>query len=327
MALGLGLQLPALADLRNRVALVLERNKLVNRRIGRVLGVAGFEVRAVEEPERLEPDVCSDGALVLADAFDVDLVTRLLASRPACEAVLYSGEPVDRLLPRAAEEPRLRALVGRAGFEVAPRESDLLMLARLAESNAEAPALEAHLSWGARISAFRLTELAHRDPAVAEVMAFVTRLGAPKRVGDMLGELTHELIMNALYDAPVDASGQPRFAHDRKAEVRLDTADAALLRVGSDGMRVAVEVTDRFGRLTREHVFGGIHRALASGQIDAAGGGAGLGMMVAYRSTTALYFDVIPGRRTRVIGLFDLDLNLREFRLLPKTLHFPRPRS
>jgi len=45
--------------------------------------------------------------------------------------------------------------------------------------------------------------------------------------------------------------------------------------------------------------------------------------MVAYRSTTALYYDVLPGRRTRVTGLFELDLNLREFKQLPKTLYFP----
>ena len=47
------------------------------------------------------------------------------------------------------------------------------------------------------------------------------------------------------------------------------------------------------------------------------------GMMVAYRSTTALFYDVAVGERTRVTGLFDLDLNLREFKQLPKTIHFP----
>ena len=64
-------------------------------------------------------------------------------------------------------------------------------------------------------------------------------------------------------------------------------------------------------------------RGLKAGQMDAAGGGAGLGMLVSYRSTTALFFDVEKNLRTRVTALFDLDLNLREFRLLPKTIHFP----
>jgi hypothetical protein len=57
--------------------------------------------------------------------------------------------------------------------------------------------------------------------------------------------------------------------------------------------------------------------------MDQSGGGAGLGMLVAYRSTTALFYDVVPGKKTRVTGLFDLDLNLREFKQLPKTIHFP----
>jgi hypothetical protein len=129
--------------------------------------------------------------------------------------------------------------------------------------------------------------------------------------------------MNAIYDAPVDELGRPRFAHDRKAEISLPEQDAAIYRCGSDGVRVAVEVVDRFGRLERKHVFGGLVRALKSGQMDTAGGGAGLGMLVSYRSTTALYYDVVRGRRTRVTGLFELDLNLREFRQLPKTLYFP----
>ncbi len=243
------------------------------------------------------------------------------------QAILYSGEPLDRQLPKALEEPRLVALLGRANFEVPPREDDLLHVARRALAGVtETAPFEAHLSWGANGFAYSLVDAAGRDHAVQETITFSTRLGAPKRVSEMLGELVHELLMNALYDAPVDAEGRTLHAHDRKAEIELDVRDAAVFRCASDGVRIAVEVTDRFGRLERKHVFGGLVRALRSGQraeMDTAGGGAGLGMMVAYRSTTALFYDVQRGARTRVTALFDLDLNLREFRLLPKTIHFP----
>src|SRR5581483_3073216 len=225
--------------------------------------------------------------LVIGDAFDADLFMRWLRERPHMKAILYTGEPLDRLLAKALEEPRLVALVGRPSFEVPPREDDLLHIARRTRAPDSAP-FEAHLAWGAHGFAYSLTDAAGRDHAVKEVIAFAGRLGAPKRVGEMLGELVHELLMNALYDAPV----------------------AATLRCGSDGVRIAVEVVDRFGRLERKHVFGGLVRALKSGQMDTGGGGAGLGMMVAYRSTTALFYDVERGRRTRVTGLFDLDLNL-----------------
>jgi hypothetical protein len=305
-------------------AVILERNKLVNRRIARVVGCAGYEVKQAEEPEQVDPAQLAGARLILADAFDGDLVMRWLRERPEMQAVLYTGEPLDRQLGKALEEPRLLALLGRASFEVPPREDDLLHVARRALPGASQTApFESHLSWGADGFAYSLVNAAGRDHVVQETMAFSARLGAPKRVGEMLGELVHELVMNALYDAPVDAAGNPLHAHDRKTEIALDPRDAAVFRCASDGVRIAVEVTDRFGRLTRKHVFGGLVRALRSGQMDTQGGGAGLGMMVAYRSTTALFYDVEAGARTRVTGLFDLDLNLREFRQLPKTIHFP----
>jgi hypothetical protein len=301
-------------------AVILERNKLVNRRIARVVACAGFETRQFEEPEKVEG--LERAKLVLADAFDGDLVMRWLRERPELQAVLYTGEPLDRQLPKALEEKRLVGLLGRASFDVPPREDDLLHVARRVLFPEAAP-FEAHLAWGASGFAFSLIDAGGRDHVVNETIAFIGRLGAPKRVGEMLGELVHELVMNALYDAPVGTDGQPLFAHDRKAEIALDPGDAAIFRCASDGVRIALEVSDRFGRLTRKHVFGGLVRALRSGQMDTAGGGAGLGMMVAYRSTTALFYDVVSGVRTRVTGLFDLDLNLREFRQLPKTIHFP----
>jgi hypothetical protein len=303
-------------------AIVLERNKLVIRRIARVLGCAGFEARTFEEPDKVEASALEAANLVMADAFDADLIMKWLRANPKLKAVLYSGEPVDRLLGKALEEPRLVALMGRPSFDVPPREDDMLHIARRTLSAETAP-FDAHLAWGASGFAFSLTDAKGRDHAVHETMAFAGKLGAPKRVGEMLGELAHELIMNALYDAPVDEMGKPRFAHDRKAEISLDADDAAVFRCGSDGVRIAVEINDHFGRLERKHVFGGLVRGLKAGQMDTAGGGAGLGMLVSYRSTTALFYDVEPRLRTRVTGIFDLDLNLREFRLLPKTIHFP----
>jgi hypothetical protein len=35
-----------------------------------------------------------------------------------------------------------------------------------------------------------------------------------------------------------------------------------------------------------------------------------------------MVFDVVRGKRTEVTGIFDLDLNLREFRTQGKSLHY-----
>jgi hypothetical protein len=39
-------------------------------------------------------------------------------------------------------------------------------------------------------------------------------------------------------------------------------------------------------------------------------------------ATVGLIYDVVPGRKTEVTGVFDLDLNLREFKTQAKSLHY-----
>lgn len=58
--------------------------------------------------------------------------------------------------------------------------------------------------------------------------------------------------------------------------------------------------------------------------MDQSHGGAGLGMMVCHNASSAMFFDVVPGRHTEVTALFELDMNLREFRTQAKSLHFWR---
>jgi hypothetical protein len=87
-------------------------------------------------------------------------------------------------------------------------------------------------------------------------------------------------------------------------------------------MRVVLSVTDPFGRLPRSKIFSGIHRGLQGGKMDTSYGGAGLGMLYIYRSTAISIFDVIPGRRTQVVGIYELDTNQREFRGLPRSVHY-----
>lgn len=304
-------------------AIVIERNKLVGRRIARIWTCAGLPAMCIEDPKDLAAAL--PGAVFIgADAFDGEVVRAALRERRDLRGALWTAEPLDRLLRHVVDEPRISNVFGRASFESTPREDELAMIARRVNGRAgttEGMPFNAFLAWGH--SGFRDTVAtsAERDAAVAHVQRYVDRLGLPRRVGEMFSELAHELLMNALYDAPVDREGRPRHAHDRKAQVALRPEEAATLRVGCDGVRLAIQVTDPFGRLERRHVFDGLARGLR-GQMDASGGGAGLGWTVCLGSTVALVFDVVAGRKTEVTGLFDLDLNLREFRNQAKSIHF-----
>jgi hypothetical protein len=303
-------------------AVVLERNKLVSRRIARCFLAAGVDPFVASEPAEL--GAALDGAAVFAaDAFDGDLVLEAVRRRPGLRGLLWTGEPLKRSLRYVGETAAISNVLGRRDFESAPRAWELAMiLRRLVAAAGEPPPLGAYLAWGYASLELAIGTTAARDEAVAKVGDFVGQLQVPRRVVEMVGELAHELVMNALYDAPVDAAGRPRFAQDRKAEVALGHGEHAVLRIGTDGNQVAVQVRDPFGRLERRHVMDGLARGLAGGELDTSGGGAGLGLMVCHNSSAALFFDVIRGRLTEVTATFELDLNLREFRTAAKSLHY-----
>ncbi|HJZ88030.1 MAG TPA: hypothetical protein VKN99_22810 [Polyangia bacterium] len=287
----------------------------------RLLSCAGLEVVALEEPEKVAAEVKEDTALLCCDGFDVDLALQILKTRPRVRAWLWTAEPIDRLLEYSLEEPRISNLFGRPSFDATPREWELLWAARRLFSG-DPPPLAVHLNWGFTGFQEQPRTSEARDRTVHVVQEFVERIGCPKRVVDTFGELAHELLMNAMYDAPVGPDGKPKFAHDRKSRIELAPEEAPTLRLASDGVTLAIQVVDPFGRLARRHVFGGLLRGLKGGEMDLGGGGAGLGMLKIYQSTCVMLFDVTPGRRTEVTGLFNLDLNLREFRTLAKSVHF-----
>jgi hypothetical protein len=302
-------------------AVILERNRLVNRRVMRLLTCAGFDVVALEDPALFVPSVTAQTTLVCADGFDIDLVLQVLRQWPQVKPILWSGEPIDRLLRTCLEEPRLSNIIGRANFESTPRDWELLLAARRL-ARPEPHTFQGLLSWGFTGFQWKPRETAERDAVTAQVQAFVDKIGSPKRVGEMFYELCHELLMNAMYDAPVDERGRPKYAHDRKNSIHLEDVEAPTVRIASDGVKVVLAVTDPFGRLGRHHVFGGLVRGLKGGEMDVTGGGAGLGMVKVYHSTVSTLYDVVQGRKTEVTGVFELDMNLREFRTLPKSVHF-----
>lgn len=300
---------------------ILERNKLVARRAARHFASIGATCTLVEDPAALAPAL-PGAALLCSDAFDGDLIVELLRNRPGLRGLLWTAEPIKRSLRHMQDCPAISHVLARKDFESPPRPWELLMAARRILLGDGAPPFTAYLDWGAQIISLAVSSTADRDRAVGNVQEFIARLQAPKRVGEMFGELAHELLMNAMYDAPVDATGHPMYAADRKAEITLSAAQQPTVLLGTDGTKLALQVRDPFGRLQRNHVVGGLLRGLSGGEMDQSHGGAGLGMMVCHNSAAAMFFDVMRGRATEVTAVFELDQNLREFRTSAKSLHF-----
>ena len=303
-------------------AVILERNKLVARKVARLFMSTGATALAVEDPALVAPSL-EDADVLCADAFDADLVAEQLRTRPNLRGVLWTAEPLRRSLKYLIESTSIDHVLGRKDFESTPRAWEVVMVARrLAANPGATPAFAAYLDWGFTAIELDVRSTADRDAAVARIQEFVGALSVPKRISEMFAELGHELIMNAIYDAPIDALGRPKYAGDRKAELVLDATEQPTIKLGTDGTRLVLQVRDPFGRLERKHVVEGLARGLAGGEMDQTHGGAGLGMMVCHNASSAMLFDVARGRHTEVTAMFELDMNLREFRTQAKSLHF-----
>jgi hypothetical protein len=312
---------------------ILERNKLVGRKVARLFVAAGASAVAVEDPARVS--ALLDGAHVLcADAFDGDLVVDQICARPGLRGVLWTAEPLRRslryLVETTAGDPQdgrsplpINHVLGRRDFESSPRHWELMMLARRLQG-APAPPLGGYLDWGFTALDIAVCTTADRDAAAVRIQDFVGALQVPRRIAEMFAELGHELIMNAMYDAPVDGHGRPKYAGDRRAEIVLAEHERPVVRIATDGTRLALQIRDPFGGLERRHVFEGLARGLAGGEVDRSHGGAGLGITVCHNASTAMFFDVVSNRHTEVTALFELEMNLREFRTQAKSLHFWR---
>lgn len=303
-------------------AVVLERNKVVSRRLQRYFLAAGLDCVICEDPKDVPAGLAQGCDLLACDTFDADLMAASMAQHPKMRGLLWTAEPLKRSLRYMVENGAINNVLGRKDFESTPKPWELMLVLRRLNDASATPAINAYLDWGCNGYQEKVATTAARDASVNNVQAFINRMQVPKRISEMFGELSHEMLMNAMYDAPADATGKPKYALDRKADISLLDAEQPTLRMATDGSKLVLQVKDPFGRLQRKHVFDGLARGLAQGEMDTSHGGAGLGMMVCHNSSAAMFFDVAQGRHTEVTAVFELDLNLREFRTQAKSLHF-----
>ena len=110
-------------------AVILERNKLVGRKVGRLFMATGATALCLEDPAQVAGSLA--GADVLcADAFDADLVAELLRANPRMKGVLWTAEPLRRALKYMMECPSINNVLGRRDFESPPRAWEVVMIAR-----------------------------------------------------------------------------------------------------------------------------------------------------------------------------------------------------
>ncbi len=158
----------------------------------------------------------------------------------------------------------------------------------------------------------------------------VMNFAEENRLGQYMAKLvfgiTEELLMNAIYDAPV-AGGHHHYGElPRTTTVSLRPDEYSTLYFGCDGSVFGISVADPFGALTRQKLFQYLKKVLrrsdSTNLIDTKKGGAGLGIFKILYSSHSLIVNVEPQKRTEVMALIDIQHQVRDFSKMARSVHF-----
>lgn len=184
--------------------------------------------------------------------------------------------------------------------------------------------LDKYLTWGMPRHDFLVSSTRHHHGVMGELARYLHGLGVNNRLISLAAGVVDELLMNAIYSAPVDANGQPKYAEmARSQELMLEPHEAVGFSFTCDGRYLGLCVSDPFGRLETQTVRDYLRKCFSGGpnQVDTKLRGGGLGLYYAFQSLNHLIINIAPGRRTEVIGLLDISGTFRDYARQPKSFN------
>jgi hypothetical protein len=178
----------------------------------------------------------------------------------------------------------------------------------------------------AEIKEIAITGSEDRNTHNNAVMQYAQSHNVGHHLGKMIFGISEELLMNAIYDAPVAGGHQDFDSTPRTSAVILPPEHQGTLQYGCDGRIFAISVSDPFGALKRDKLFQYLKKVLmprdSTSLIDTKKGGAGLGIFKILYSSHALICNVHAHRKTEFISVIDIHEQLRDFSKFARSIHF-----
>jgi hypothetical protein len=207
---------------------------------------------------------------------------------PQTKFVAITSQLDDGLLTTAQRLPNHVGFVARTDGKMRPWELSYVVR-RVTAPQQAVPASHQLLTWGATSRTFKVRDGHRRDQVVQAVDLAASWCGVTLRAAELAGEAALELLNNALVHGP------PPGGERAKAEV--------LLRMTVDDTCLAIDVTDPWGRLTREQ----LHASLEQGRADPRA----TGFSRLFSTAGILRVEVVPNRLTLVSWVLDRGVGKR----------------
>lgn len=135
-----------------------------------------------------------------------------------------------------------------------------------------------------------------------------------------------ELMMNAIYSAPVSSDGKALFQEmDRREMAEISSPVKATLYAAIHESKLLVACQDGFGSLNLQHLLQRIRTCLQAGPAEAMNlssqGGAGIGSYLVYASSKTYCLFLSRGKMTFIGSIIPLGISMKKLSTIPKTIH------
>ena len=285
------------------------------------LGGTGVALATSSNSEELAKHLTGvDYDAILCDAVLVDDVQMIQKMKPTTPLVMIVNMDMKFYLDTIKYNPKQNYFISRdAEDRTFTVKNVSTTVAKLL--NNDFFGMEKYLSWGTKTTEVAIDNSDERITQNEVMLEHFKSFGVRSGVLEKVQVVTEELLMNAIYDAPTDAMGKSLFNHKSRTEkIHLARGQEAKLKYGTDGMFLAVSVTDPFGSLTKDIIMKYLESCYdgQAGIYNKEKGGAGRGLHMIIESANLTIFNIIPRKKTEVISLFNLEKSDQE---TPPTFH------
>ena len=177
--------------------------------------------------------------------------------------------------------------------------------------------LEQLLPSQARIQKVRFNRTSQKQEGVEAVKNFLIAAKFKTRMATVIANAVDEIIMNSMFDAPVDAMGKQLYlTTPRSTEIELKDKSLVEMHVGFDREYVAIMAIDLFGSLDKSKLFSHISKRYIEEEykVKTSVAGAGIGLATIFRSGGSFLFASENSQRTEVTVFFKRTDNFRDFK-------------
>ncbi len=166
--------------------------------------------------------------------------------------------------------------------------------------------IEKYLERGDTVKYLRLEDYRGRSSAIDRMVEYAGKARFRTVQRQQIAQVCEELLMNALYNAPVDKNGEFLFAEvEPKKRLDMATPRPVSLRYAVSGDRFILSVRDRFGSLDKKRVTEYLIKCVRrADQIDTKTSGAGLGLYLVANKADEYVNNIAPGMATEAVAIF-----------------------